>query len=87
MAGQQKEDDTMERRKEEMPNEQKSPPRYWKPNMAALPPRLGRRIIKYIMTPRKFDYSELDAECDFLEQELAKIGRDDNGQKHNAAGK
>ena len=76
----------MERRKEEMPNEQKSPPRYWKPNMAALPPRLGR-IIKYIMTPRKFDYSELDAECDFLEQELAKIGRDDNGQKHNAAGK
>ena len=77
----------MERRKEEMPNEQKSPPRYWKPNMAALPPRLGRRIIKYIMTPRKFDYSELDAECDFLEQELAKIGRDNNGQKHTATGK
>ena len=82
-----KEDDIMERRKQEMPNEQKPPTRYWKPNMAALPPRLGRRIIKYIMTPRKFDYSQLDAECDFLEQELAKIGRDDNGSKYNNAGK
>ena len=86
MARSQKEDDIMERRKQEMPNEQKPPTRYWKPNMAALPTRLGRRIIKYIMTPRKFDYSQLDAECDLLEQELAKIGRDGNGSKYNNAG-
>ena len=77
----------METAKEETQKDQNHPIRYWKPNMAALPPRLGRRIIKFIMTPRKFDYSQLDAECDLLEQKLAKIGRDDNGAKANDAGK
>ena len=77
----------METAKEETQKDPKHPIRYWKPNMAALPPRLGRRIIKFIMTPRKFEYSQLDAECDLLEQQLAKIGRDDNGTKSDDAGK
>ncbi len=67
--------------------ENRRPIRYWKPNMAALPPRLGRLIIREIMTPRKFDYSKLDAECERVERELAKIGRDDNVEKSNDAGK
>ena len=61
--------------------------RYWKPNMAALPPELGRIIIKEIMTPRKFDYSKLDAECDQVERKLAKIGQGENGDKSINAGK
>ena len=77
----------METAKGEMQKDQKHPIRYWKPNMAALPPRLGRRIIKYIMMPRKFDYSQLDAECDLLEQELSKIERDDNDMRSKDAGK
>ncbi len=67
--------------------ENRRPIRYWKPNMAALPPRLGRLIIREIMTPRKFDYSKLDAECERVERKLAKIGRDDNVEKSNDAGK
>ena len=51
--------------------------RYWKPNLAALPPDLGRMVINEIMTPRKFDYSKLDAECERVERELAKIGKGD----------
>ena len=67
--------------------EPKRPIRYWKPNMAALPPRLGRLIIREIMTPRKFDYSKLDAECERVEQELARIGRDGNDDKIGKARK
>ncbi len=59
--------------------ENSRPIHYWKPNMAALPPELGRLIIKEIRTPRKFDYSKLDAECDRVERKLAKIGRGKNG--------
>ena len=65
----------------------KRPIRYWKPNMAALPPRLGRLIIREIMTPRKFDYSKLDAECERVEQELARIGRNGNDDKIGKARK
>ena len=67
--------------------ENKSPTRYWKPNMAALPPRLGRLIIREIMTPRKFDYSKLDAECERMERELARIGRIENDEKSVRIGK
>jgi hypothetical protein len=67
--------------------EPKRPIRYWKPNMAALPPRLGRLIIREIMTPRKFDYSKLDAECERVEQELARIGRNGNDDKIGKARK
>ena len=56
----------------------KHPVRYWKPNMAALPPRLGRLIIKEIMTPRKVDYSKLIAESERAAHELAKIGGGEN---------
>lgn len=58
--------------------ENKHPIRYWKPNMAALPPRLGRLIIKEIMTPRKVDYSKLIAESERAACELAKIGGGEN---------
>ena len=67
--------------------EPKRPIRYWKPNMAALPPRLGRLIIREIMTPRKFDYSKLDAECERVEQELARIGRNGNDDQIGKARK
>ena len=55
--------------------------------MAALPPRLGRLIIREIMTPRKFDYSKLDAECERMERELARIGRIENDEKSVRIGK
>ena len=67
--------------------ETKRPIRYWKPNMAALPPRLGRLIIRQIMTPRKFDYSKSDAECERVEQELARIGRNGNDDQIGKARK
>ncbi len=39
------------------------------------------------MTPRKFDYSKLDAECERVEQELARIGRNGNDDKIGKARK
>ena len=65
----------------------KHPVRYWKPNMAALPPRLGRLIIKEIMTPRKVDYSKLIAESERAAHELAKIGGGENAKGIGNAGK
>ncbi len=67
--------------------ENKSPIRYWKPNMAALPPELGRSIIMEIMSPHTFDYSKIDAECDRVERELAKIGRGKNTKRFVDGGK
>ena len=67
--------------------ESKRPVRYWKPNMAALPPRLGRLIIKEIMMPRKVDYSKLIAESERAERELAKIGEAEKDTGKDNAGK
>ena len=70
-----------------MEMEGKLPVRYWKPNMAALPPRLGRRVIKEIMTPRKVDYSKLIAERERAARELAKIEDDGFDAGNGNAGK
>ena len=67
--------------------ESKHPIRYWKPNMAALPPRLGRLIIKEIMKPRSVDYSKLIAESERAERELAKIGETESDKGNGNAGK
>ena len=65
--------------------ESKHPIRYWKPNMAALPPRLGRLIIKEIMMPRSVDYSKLIAESERAERELAKIGETESDKENGNA--
>lgn len=67
--------------------ESKHPVRYWKPNMAALPPRLGRLVIKEIMTPRRVDYSKLIAESERAARELAKIEDDGFDAGNGNAGK
>ncbi|MBR5077756.1 MAG: hypothetical protein IKX30_03345 [Victivallales bacterium] len=67
--------------------ESKHPVRYWKPNMAALPPRLGRLIIKEIMMPRSVDYSKLITESERAERELAKIVETENDKGNGNAGK
>ena len=55
--------------------------------MAALPPRLGRLIIKEIMMPRSVDYSKLIAESERAERELAKIGETESDKENGNAGK
>ena len=47
--------------------------RYGKPCMSALPPRLGRIIIREIMSAPPFDHSNLDAECKRINRRLAQI--------------
>ena len=66
--------------------EKKRPIRYWKPNMAALPPKLGRQIIRYIRNSPPFDFRELDAECERVNQELAKIGKGEGNEERVASG-
>ena len=39
------------------------PKRYGKPNIADLPPELGRMVIEAIRNSQPFDFSKLDAEC------------------------
>ena len=60
---------------------------YYRPNMAALPPKLGRRIIAAIRNTPPFDFSKLDAECDRVERELERIGREYNESKSKVARK
>ena len=63
------------------------PKRYGKPNMADLPPELGRMVIEAIRNSQPFDFSKLDAECERVERELAKMGREENASKSVFAGK
>ena len=47
--------------------------KFGKPCMSALPPRLGRRIIKEIMTAPPVDYTESIKECERINRKLAAI--------------
>ena len=47
--------------------------KFGKPCMSALPPRLGRRIIKEIMTAPPVDYTESIKECERVNRKLAAI--------------
>ncbi|MCR5382105.1 MAG: hypothetical protein K6G44_14060 [Lentisphaeria bacterium] len=46
---------------------------FGKPCMSALPPRLGRRIIREIMTAPPVDYTESIKECERINRKLAAI--------------
>lgn len=46
--------------------------RYYKPNMAALPPELGRRIIKTILETPKADDAEVRRKADEIADRIEK---------------
>ncbi|MBP3803301.1 MAG: hypothetical protein J6I76_05275 [Oribacterium sp.] len=47
--------------------------RYAKPNMADLPPTLGKAIIKQILNTKKPDDEQLSEEARKLEKEMVKV--------------
>ena len=46
---------------------------YYKPNMASLPPELGREIIRQIMNTPKPDFEALHERAVATEREIARV--------------
>ena len=58
--------------------------RYAKPNMANLPPKLGKAIFRQILGTPKPDDEKLDAEAKLLEKEMMKVRNREDAQRKTA---
>lgn len=58
--------------------------RYAKPNMANLPPKLGKAIFQQILSTPKPDDAKLDEEARRLEREMIKVRDHEDAQRKTA---
>lgn len=58
--------------------------RYGRPNMAALPPELGKAIFEEILSTPRPDDEKLDAEARMLEKQMLRARERENARKNAA---
>ena len=57
---------------------------YYKPNMANLPPELGREIIKHIMNTPKPDFEDLHRRAVLAEKKMVQVRKAENAKRNTS---